>query len=130
MLQYVLLILSLASAAAIAAMLWKKAPLLAAIPPESLLDREMFRIFALRMAKKALFLLSPRRVMMHAVTWAAQLLNGIRVLFLNLYHLIEALTKKARHTSQRMQWEHQWFSQKEIQKRTEEKSETPEKKES
>ena len=130
MLQYVFLILFLASVAGIIVMLWKKAPLLAAILPESLLDRETFRVFAFRMAKKALFLFSPRRVMMHAVTWAAQLLNGVRVLFLNLYHLIEALTKKARHTSQKMQWEHQWFSRKEIQKHVEEKSETPEKKES
>ncbi len=127
MVHYFFLGFFLASAAAIAVMLWKKMPSLAAIPPESLLDQETFRIFALRMAKKTLFLISPKRVMMHMLAWMAHLLNGIRVLFLNLYHIIEALTKKARHTSQRMQWENQWFSQKEVQKQVEEKDESAEK---
>ena len=116
MLHYVFLGLFLASATGAGVLLYKKIPALSAIPRESLLDQEPFRLFAVRMMRKVLRAANPKRMVMHILTWTAQALNAARIFFLNIYHIIEALTKKARHTSQKMQWEHQWYSEKEIRK--------------
>lgn len=116
MLHYVFLGLFLASVTGAGVLLYKKIPALSAIPRESLLDQEPFRLFAVRMIRRMLRGMNPKRIVMHILTWTAHALNAARIFFLNIYHIIEALTKKARHTSQKMQWEHQWYSEKEIRK--------------
>ncbi len=116
MLHYVFLGLFIASAISVGILLYKKVPALSAIPRESLLDQEPFRLFIVRMIRIILRVINPKRIVMHVLTWTAQALNAMRIFFLNIYHIIEALTKKVRHTSQKMQWEHQWYSEKEIRK--------------
>lgn len=125
MTHYVFLGLFIVSALGVGMLLYKKIPALSAISRESLLDQESFRLFAIRMIRKVLHTINPKRIVMFVLMWTAQALNAIRIFFLNIYHIIEALTKKVRHTSQKMQWEHQWYSEKEIRKHSSvEKSET------
>ncbi len=129
MLHYTFLALFLICLAWIGVIVYRKIPLLAAIPSESLPHQEPFRFFVVRMAKKALFALNPRRITMHFLMRTAQLSNHVRILFLDLSGLIEMLAKKTRHMSQKMQWEHHWFSEKEARTHREDSADSAQQKE-
>ncbi len=88
--------------------------MLARIPEESLANQETFFAWLVRMVKTAARVLQPRRVRMFFLLQAARALNAVRVFFLKVYHAVEAMAKTTREKSQKMDWEHRWFSPKEV----------------
>lgn len=123
MLSFILPIIFLSSCAGFAYVIAKKIPQLAEIPQESLANQETFIQFLQRISKMIFFALSPKKIRIYFLSNLAKFLNELKMWFLRMYHLIEAMAKKARQESQKMDWEHHWYSSKEI-----EKSKEPEKK--
>src|SRR3989338_7128715 len=124
MLSYLFPIVFFSSGIGLAYLIFKKIPQLVEIPQESLTNQETFIQFSLRISKAFIFALNPKRLKIYLLSSTARALNKIRIWFLRMYHLIEIISKKAKMESQKMEWEHHWFSSKEI-----ENNKEPEKKE-
>lgn len=116
MLSFIFPILFFSSCAGFAYLIAKKIPQLAEISQESLTDQETFFKFLIRVFKMFFSVISPKRIRIYFLSNLAKFLNELRVWFLKLYHLIELMAKKARQESQKMEWEHHWFSSKDIEK--------------
>lgn len=113
-------VLFCASCAGMLYFILKSAPLLSRLPQESLVNQETFFEWMARILKSSLFLLNPRRIKRHALAYAADALNAMRVFFQKIYHAIEMMAKTAREKSQKMDWEHRWFSPQEVARRKKE----------
>jgi len=124
MLSFLFPIVFFSSGIGLVYLIFKKIPKLIEIPRESLTNQETFIQFVLRISKAFIFALNPKRLKIYLLSNTATALNKLRIWFLRMYHLIEIMAKKARQESQKMEWEHHWFSSKEI-----EKNKEPEKKE-
>lgn len=111
-----------ASCAGIAYLLLKSAPLLSRLPQESLIHQETFVAWIARLFKSLFLSLNPRRIKRYALGHAADALNAMRVFFQKIYHTIETMAKTAREKSQRMDWEHRWFSPHEVARRKKEET--------
>lgn len=123
MLSLIFPILFFSSCVGFAYLIAKKIPQLAEIPQESLANQETFFKFLVRISKTFVSVISPKRIRIYFLSNLAKFLNELRVWFLRMHHLIEALSKKARQESQKMEWEHHWFSSKDIEKNNQNGSE-------
>ncbi|MEK7519878.1 MAG: hypothetical protein AAB581_01350 [Patescibacteria group bacterium] len=99
-----------ASLVGIGYLIMRRVPALVQISPESLPTRETFFAFCARMSYNAVALLKPQRIKIYVLSHVAAALNKIRMFSLRVYYIIEAGAKKARQESQKMEWEHRWFS--------------------
>ncbi len=116
----VFLVLFSVSCAGMLYLILKNAPLLSRMPQESLVNQETFLAWTARILKSSLFLLNPRRIKRYTLSHAADALNVIRVFFQKIYHTVERMAKTAREKSQKMDWEHRWFSPHEVARRKKE----------
>jgi len=88
----------------------RKIPELVAIPHESLEHQETFFAFLKRAIMRTIVILNPRRILIRLLSYIARILNVFRIFFLKVYRFTETLTHTAREKSQRMDWEHHWYS--------------------
>ena len=93
-----------------------KIPSLSRIPQESIANQETFLLFLSRTASALRESLDAKKLRIYALTQITITLNYIRVFFLRAYHAVEHLTKKASRELQKTEWEHQWFSKKEVER--------------
>lgn len=128
MLSFLFLIVFFSSGIGLGYLIYKKIPQLVEISQESLTNQETFVQFVSRISKAFVFGLNPKRLKIYFLSNAAKVLNKLRIWFLRMYHLIEMMAKKARQESQKMEWEHHWFSQKDTKSDAGQKTEEPENK--
>lgn len=114
MLSLAFLILMCASLAGIAYLVLRRVPALSQIPQEAIANQETFFAFMVRVMGRILSAMSPRRIRMFILTKMAEALNSARAFFFKIYHTIETMAKTTREKSQKMDWEHHWFSRKEV----------------
>lgn len=128
MLSFLFPILFLSSCAWLVYVIFKKIPQLAEISQESLTNQETFFQFLQRIFKLFFLALNPKKIRIYFLFNLAGFLNELKIWFLRMYHLIEAMSKKVRQESQKMDWEHHWFSHKDIKNKVEQKTEDMESK--
>lgn len=114
MVSLAFLILMCASLAGIAYLVLRRVPVLSQIPQNALANQETFVSFLARVTGRMLSAMSPRRIRMFILTKIAEALNSARAFFFKIYHTIETMAKTTREKSQKMDWEHHWFSHKEV----------------
>ncbi len=114
MLSLAFLILMSVSLLGIAYLVLRRVPVLSQIPQEAIANQETFFAFAVRVAGHAFSSIRPRRIRMFLLTKIAQALNGVRAFFFKIYRTNETMAKTTREKSQKMDWEHHWFSSKEV----------------
>ena len=124
MLSFLFPILFLSLCAGLVYVIFKKIPQLAEISQESLANQESFFQFLQRVFRLFFSALSPKKIRIYFLSNLAKFLNELKVWFLKMYHLIELMAKKARQESQKMEWEHHWFSSKDVEKDTKNDVET------
>lgn len=122
-LSFVFGILFFASLGGLLFIAWKKAPILAEIPRESLPNQETFLAYIARRAKIILVTLHPKKIKMYVLAQVAKTLHTSRIISFKMHRFVDTMAHTAKKKSQEMEQEHRSSASSDVRQEAEEQRE-------